>query len=1087
MSILTARTTGGIAKVQVVTGGQGYSTPPNVVIAGGATPATAYAVMAGTRVSDVIIQDPGAGYTAPTVSFQAVTRTAVTISGGTDYADGLWEWTVSAGATQSTAVQDGVRYQISSWLGTTGFVATSALTTGTVLLEADDPAGVPQSASATAFAHTGALKPVSFFSGRFGDIYGVDGMGRGFRYDGVTVTPIGIGPPAAGPGLAASAAATYYVAAIQLINPGAGYHQPPSVTIAGTASRTAEATAEINAGRVTAIRVTDPGAGYTDTPEVQITGGIASGQAITLDVLGRLGSVEVTASGSGYTTTPRCTGEPVASFTASSSISVADSGLSENDPFYFTAVTGGAEVTIGTTYYAVSVGAGTFYAATEAATTAIVNLTQITQGQLVNPAKHLYIQCDNHGLSDGSEVVFSSLSGGEGLTAEVEYFATSSNASQFKVAATSGGSPVPFTTAITAGRVQIPPPTITFNNTQGLTGAAIDVAVIDGQIASAAVLASGSSATASGVTASITGGGGTGGAVSLGLVYRVLTANVSDGGTGHHTPPVVTVLPAESDATGGGAVITAEVSGGAISSLTVVQGGEYSQPPTAVVLDSGAEALATIASPANGKYRCAIRYLDDTPEGKGGPRPSSISHLVQVDASSGSSGFSWSWQHIGLDARVTAMELWRTTSEQSVVLFRVATIQRTDPLWEVGGYSESLSDQELQDVDRDGYALMPVTLPSGQINARRFGVPPGEFSVGTMFQDRLWLAGDSTGDRPNALVYSEVDEPESVPAENEIVVQENAGVSDRIVGLVPFGAQLLVAQQRHLYALTYVSQPVIDATIQLVSYRGLLNNACWDVLDGIAFMVDSYGMYMFDGRQEQQVSVAVDNYWRDGIIDFSKAGLFHVAANPSERVVRFFYCQSGDTEPTRALCYCPPTKCWWEESYGDAITATCESYLGGRLHQIMLQEDGSIRRQGGLSDGGTPIDYSYATGNLPLGAADSSRSITILYNPTASDADLNMALRYNNSATARPNAIASDRGSGWVTTQGGTAASLNMAADRSDLGDATGTAKAYYYGRVDPDSAGGDRHMSMAISGSQTGSTDGDNVAFYSVLIEGTG
>lgn len=1086
MSVITARTTGGIAKVQVVTAGDGYSVPPNVVIAGGATPARAYAVMAGTRVADVIVKEPGAGYSAPTVSFQAVTRSAVTISAGTPHTGGLSKWTVSAGDTQSTAIQDGVRHQISSWVNATQFVATSAITTGSVLLE-DNITHTGETASATAYAHTGSLRPVSLFSGRYADMYGVDGMGRGFKWTGASLFPIGIGRPAAGPTVTTISGATYYVSDIQLINPGAGYHRAPSVTIAGTASSTATARAEITNGRVTSITVVDPGSGYTDTPDVQITGGIASGQSLTVSVLGRLGSVEVTASGSGYTTTPRCTGEPVASFTASSSISVADSGLSENDPFYFTAVTGGTEVTPGTTYYAVSVGTGTFYAATAANTTSIVNLTQITQGQLVNPAKHLYIQCDNHGLTDNDEVVFSALSGGAGLSTEVEYFATSANASQFKVATATGGSAVPFTTAITAGRVIVPPPSITLSTAQGLTGAAIDIAVIDGKIASASVLAAGTGATSSGVTASITGGGGTGGAVALGLLYRVNAAGVATSGTEHHTPPVVTILPDAADSTGGGGIITADIANGGMSSLTVVQSGEYSEPPTAVVLDTQAEALATISSPIQGKYRCAIRYLDDTPRGKGGPRPSSISNLTEVNAPDGKGGLTWRWQHPDLDDRVTAMELWRTTADQSVVLFRVATIQRTDANWEAGPYTDNLNDVELQDPERDDYALMPITLPSGQINARRFGVPPGEFFAATMFQDRLWMAGDSSGDRPNALVYSEVDEPESVPAENEIVVQENAGQSDRIVGLVPFGSQLLIAQQRHLYALAYVSQPVIDASMRLVAYRGLLNNACWDVLDGVAFMVDSYGMYAFDGQSEAAVSVAVDNYWRDGIIDFSKQEKFHVQVTQSERVIRFFYCQSGDTEPTRALCYCPATKCWWEETFPTAITASCESLIGGVMTGVLFRQDGSVVRSSGLSDLGAGIPYEYRSGNLPLSKDGPSRAITVLYNPTTNDGDLRLSLRYNNSGTPRTNAVATDRGSGWVTVTGSTEATLNMAVDRSDLGDATGTARAYFTGRMTPESAGGDRHVAIALAGTQTGTSQGDDVKLYSVLVEGAG
>ena len=39
-------------------------------------------------------------------------------------------------------------------------------------------------AAATAAAYTGSLRPISFYKGRFNDMYGVDGMGRGIRWNG---------------------------------------------------------------------------------------------------------------------------------------------------------------------------------------------------------------------------------------------------------------------------------------------------------------------------------------------------------------------------------------------------------------------------------------------------------------------------------------------------------------------------------------------------------------------------------------------------------------------------------------------------------------------------------------------------------------------------------------------------------------------------------------------------------------------------------------------------------------------------------------------------------------------------------------
>ena len=246
-------------------------------------------------------------------------------------------------------------------------------------------------------------------------------------------------------------------------------------------------------------------------------------------------------------------------------------------------------------------------------------------------------------------------------------------------------------------------------------------------------------------------------------------------------------------------------------------------------------------------------------------------------------------------------------------------------------------------------------------------------------------------------------------------------------------------------------------------------------------------MYAFDGSSEQAVSVAVDNYWRDGAIDFDQADKFHVSADLTSKIVRFFYCTSSDSEPTRALCYCTATKAWWEETYNTARTASCSALLGQKMTPVFGLSSGGIVKESGLSDSGTAIPYQYKTGALPLSNEKGSRAISVLYNPTTNDANLGVRLYYNNSDTARPNAIASDRGSGFTTATGSTEAVINQKLSRSALGDATGLARAYYSGRVDDMSAGGDRHVSVELAGSQAGASSTDDVVIRGVIIEGAG
>jgi hypothetical protein len=795
-------------------------------------------------------------------------------------------------------------------------------------------------AAATAYAYTDTLSPVCMFRGRYNDVYGVDGMGRGFRYDGTTVTPIGLAKPAIGPALTASTTATYYVKSVELVVGGAGYYKPPTIVIGGTAGTTATALAGVANGRVSAITLTEKGAGYTGTPTVTLTGGIGAGAVFGVGINGGVDQIVVTNKGTGYT-----------------------------------------------------------------------------------------------------------------------------------ASRTAGGSTFP---------------TVVMNNLQGLTSVAGIVSVNEfGEISDVRILSGGTACTGTGVTASITGGAGTGALLDVKMAYRVDSVTATAAGTGYYAAPYVSFTAATDDPNGSGAAATAYVnSTGSVTGVTVLEGGRYSNRPTATVLDTTAKAMANISAQVQGIYQCCFRYIDATPVDQGGPRASSISFIKELDASTGCGSITWTFDHTGREARASKMEIWRTTAGQQVVLFLVTTLDAT-----TSTYVDTLSDAQLSDPTRVGYAVMPVTMPSGQINARRFEIPPGEFPIACMFQDRAWMTGDTTGKRPNALLYSEVDEPESMPDENEIVLQENTGEPDKNVALVPFGTQLLIVQSRHIYSLTYVSQPVIDAAVRLVGYRGILNMACWDMMGGVVFIADSYGLYAFDGNQEQAVSAPVDDLWRDGTIDFSQASKFFVQCDMAQKVVRFYYCESGDSDTVRAVCYSIATKAWWHELYPVAVTAGVHALRGNFLDSIYGRSTGTLVRSAGLHDESTPIPYSLRMGPRPFanekGGIETSRSVTVIYNPTVSSEALDLRLHFNNSATARTNAIASNPGTGFITTTGSTGATLDMAIARSPLGSAVGQARAEFSGRVDLRSAGGDKHVAIAVTGQQTGTTTGDGIAFHSIAIEG--
>ena len=858
------------------------------------------------------------------------------------------------------------------------------------------------------------------------------------------------------------------VVSVSVQTGGSGYTTQPTVAVIGGGGQGAAAVAHMAGTAVESVVLTNGGTGYTTSPTVQFSGGGGTGAAATAFA---------------YTGPLR----PISFFKARGNDMYGVDGMGRG--LRWTGDSGTVEP-IGIAKPAV----GPQIVASAGSSSRYVSAVQLVNG--------------GAGYNNVPSVVFS---GGTPDSAAVAK-ATLTNGRVTQIEVTDGGSGYKDTPTITLtggiaggatvtvgvlGKVEdmaitsqgtnyTVAPEVVFSSAQGLTKAAATVTVSGGKVTTVKLLSAGTGATTSGVTASLVGVG-SGAQLSVDMLYRVSGLTVVSGGTGYRSAPIITFRPAPEDTTGSGAAATAVIEGGQLSSATVYAGGQYNAIPSALIIDSTAKATATLSAPMSGVYKCCIRYLDGTPESRGGPIPSSISELVEAGSVDGSGSFTWSFTHSGLEDRVTAMELWRTTADQSVILFRVATIKRSSPEF-FGSYTDTLSDDDLKDTDRSEYGLMPVTLPNGQLNARRFATPPGNFAVATVFQDRAWFAVDTSGTSPNSMRYSEIDEPEAVPESNEMILQENVADPDSIVGLIPMGSMLAVAQTRHLYRLQYVAQPVIDASITLVAYRGLLNQNCWDVLGGVAYIVDSFGLYAFDGSQADPVSIPVDNYWRERVINFQASAAFHVRADHATQTIRFFYCRSGESLPVRALCYCAATKAWWEETFATPITTSTAGEIAGRQDTLWGTGSGAFTYNGGFTDlQGTPIPYEFRTGNMTLGEAQAdggSRSVGVLYSPTVNASALQVRLHYNNSPAPRPAAISVERG-GFASTAGATAAVLDMKSTRSSLGSANGFARAYFSGHRDDRSVGGDRHVAVAFGGTQASTVSGDVVKLYGLTIDG--
>ena len=209
-----------------------------------------------------------------------------------------------------------------------------------------------------------------------------------------------------------------------------------------------------------------------------------------------------------------------------------------------------------------------------------------------------------------------------------------------------------------------------------------------------------------------------------GTGYPIEGIDIVDPGNGCLVAPEIKIL----SNSGFGAYATCTVKDGKIDEVTIENpGGGYTSPPEVKLMTGGAEAFPVARPHLRGKYQCYYRYTDDTPKEKGGPVPSNLSEVYELEAGEAATSIRWTWTPSEQTNRVTHVELWRSTSGQATTMYRVARIKISDG---TTSYLDDLTDEELRDPDRkdsDGnelYAALPILLPNGELNAMRFVPPP---------------------------------------------------------------------------------------------------------------------------------------------------------------------------------------------------------------------------------------------------------------------------------------------------------------------------------------------------------------------------
>lgn len=385
---------------------------------------------------------------------------------------------------------------------------------------------------------------------------------------------------------------------------------------------------------------------------------------------------------------------------------------------------------------------------------------------------------------------------------------------------------------------------------------------------------------------------------------------------------------------------TGETTKGFVESVEVVKGGAYTQEPKVTIISGGASVTAIARAHIRGKYQCYTRFVDTTEPSRGGPIPSNLSELFEINTTEtvttglgeetqdGAGAIKWTLppvpaDEVRTDGRQLQIELWRSSANQSTTLYRVATLDWLTNETQV--VIDDLTDDELMSADRPDMLAMPILLANGELNANRFGIPPKRFRCATMFQDRVFVAGDTGSDDvvpdyidKNTIYYSEVDEPESMPETNDLILQTNIKSQDHITALIPHGDHMAVMQSHVYHSLSFVKQPLIDANIAITAYRGCVNQRTWDEYAGVLYVMDTDGVYMVEpSGSVEPISTPITQIFENKV-DWTKSTWYTVQADHNNQVLRVsvrFY-EDGEGEwPTRQLCYSFLTQAWWEARY----------------------------------------------------------------------------------------------------------------------------------------------------------------------------
>lgn len=480
-----------------------------------------------------------------------------------------------------------------------------------------------------------------------------------------------------------------------------------------------------------------------------------------------------------------------------------------------------------------------------------------------------------------------------------------------------------------------------------------------------------------------------------------------------------------------------------------------------------------------GSYKVAVQFLDD--EGIG----SDFSPLATVEATDqGYLQINYTSIPQPADARVTRKILWRTTDGQTITYYQdtetasvgatVATGTKTDAELIESTAMRYVTGRGFPNALRFGVPPTPMSVVQFYKD-RSWWAVPGEYAEGTatVTADEVTVNGTGTqwssaligqyfhlGNNLAAIAsisnatelvlssamtvggsgsykilpgslewdsvyFSEDGEPESVPASNKIATYADG---DRMSGLMPLYGAMFLLKRQHIYRLTTCADPRLDTNISLVAERGCVNQRCWCRAEGMAFLMDREGAYLFSGNSTQAISGAVQNYWRDEI-NWAAYKWFSVVHDKRRECVMFCVALDSDAKPQHALVFSYRLQQWHLEDYdGSNVGAACEAVIGNKPRVVAGVDSTSCLMDEGTTDEGSAIAYDvkYGRWRLPEGEHDQKRGVGVRYEPTSAAHSAYVSHYYDGSGTAQTALHPWSDNQGVAVVAGASAATLDM-------------------------------------------------------------